>query len=208
VRLLTSAEALDGLERALAGDAAHVMLAAVDWHRYLAQTSEGARRPLDGLARRSAGSDGVPSRAAARPELLGRLDTLAPARRPAAVLAHVREQAVRVLQLAPNHALDPDRGLKDIGLDSLMAVELRNRLQVSTGRPLPTTLAFDHPTVAAIARYLEQEVLGVGLPAPAEPTPAAANGGLADEINRLSDEEASALLIEELARGREASSDD
>ena len=41
-----------------------------------------------------------------------------------------------------------------------MAVELRNRLQVSTGRALPTTLAFDHPTVAAIARFLGQRGAG------------------------------------------------
>jgi myxalamid-type polyketide synthase MxaE and MxaD len=119
------------------------------------------------------------------------------------VLAHVREQTVRVLQLPPNRALDPDRGLKELGLDSLMAVELRNRLQASTGRALPTTLAFDHPTVTALARYLAQEVLELE---PVEPDAARAVGteGAAAAVSRLSEAEAEELLMRELARSQPA----
>lgn len=51
-------------------------------------------------------------------------------------------------------ALDPDRPFKDLGMDSLSALELRNTLTRHTGLPLPATLAFDHLTPAATARHL------------------------------------------------------
>ena len=54
-----------------------------------------------------------------------------------------------------------DRPLKELGLDSLMAVELRNALGQRVGETLPATLAFDHPTAAAIAKHLLEEVLAL-----------------------------------------------
>ncbi len=203
VRAHAPAAALDELERLLATDAAHVMVAAIDWDRHLPTFPEGAGRPLAGLARGSTPRAAVAVAPPERPELLRRLDALPLARRSAGVLAHVGEQVVRVLQLAPTHALDPERGLKDLGLDSLMAVELRNRLQASTGRALPTTLAFDYPSVAAIARYLEREVLELE-PAAARPATPGEPAGLVDEVRGLSEDEASRLLLDELARGQTA----
>ncbi len=204
VRPLTPVDALAALERALGTDAAHVTAATIDWARYLSQLPDGPGRTLAELGTRAVPRVAV-APAADRPELLHRLDGLPAARRSTAVLAHVREQVIRVLQLAPNHALDPERGLKDLGLDSLMAVELRNRLQASTGRVLPTTLAFDHPTVAAVARYLEREVLGLAVVDTNRTPIADDHGDLAEAVDRLSDEEASRLLLEELASVREPS---
>ncbi|MFG2848947.1 beta-ketoacyl reductase, partial [Kitasatospora sp. NPDC048296] len=78
------------------------------------------------------------------------------------VLGHVAD----VLGHTGTDALDPERGLLDQGLDSLTAVELRNRLGTAVGHRLPSTLIFDHPTVLALAGYLDAEVLpapGLGL---------------------------------------------
>ena len=97
--------------------------------------------------------------------------------------------------------IDPDQGLFDMGMDSLMAVDLKTRLEAAVGHRLPSTLTFNYPTVTALAGYLADEVLGsrpaADSPAsPAAPTPADASR------DDLSEDELAALLAEKLGRIR------
>jgi acyl transferase domain-containing protein/acyl carrier protein len=80
------------------------------------------------------------------------------------VLEHVTREACRVLGLDRAAGVDERQGLRDLGLDSLMALELRNRLQRSVGRQLRATLALDYPSIEAISRHLAADVLGVQPP--------------------------------------------
>jgi acyl transferase domain-containing protein/acyl carrier protein len=126
---------------------------------------------LDLAALRSAARDGVLtpllSRVVRAPQRRERTSTETLAQRLAAVPGEQREALVRdvvrghvaaVLGHASPEAVDPERTLLELGLDSLGAVELRNRLDRATGMRLPLTLTFDHPTPVAIAGYLTLRV--------------------------------------------------
>jgi acyl carrier protein len=179
---------------------AQVGVLRVDWPRYAA-AAPAARMFVSRLMRTDrsvhAGRSGPRS---AEPALAERVAAAPATSQEAVVTAHVRACVLRALGLPDAYALDVHQGLRDIGLDSLMAVEIRNVLASDVGAPLPATLAFDYPTVAALARYLFDEVLRV-------PRLSAAKPGLPDEaprdatssIDALSEEEAARQLAAELA---------
>jgi acyl transferase domain-containing protein/thioesterase domain-containing protein/acyl carrier protein len=73
------------------------------------------------------------------------------------VLELVRGHVAGVLGHASPEAVDPRRDFKDLGFDSLAAVELRNRLNQATGLKLPSTLVFDRPSTSAVAELISEQ---------------------------------------------------
>ncbi|MFE7490544.1 SDR family NAD(P)-dependent oxidoreductase, partial [Kitasatospora sp. NPDC057541] len=71
----------------------------------------------------------------------------------------VRTHAAAVLGHRDGGAIDPDRAFSELGLDSLAALELRNRLNGAAGLRLPATVLFDHPSAGALGRHLRAELL-------------------------------------------------
>jgi polyketide synthase 12 len=74
----------------------------------------------------------------------------------------LRTQIAFVLGIAGPQSIDPHRSFRELGFDSLTAVELRNRLTAATGLPLPATMIFDYPTPEALAEHLRVSTVGDG----------------------------------------------
>ncbi|MFF3014726.1 type I polyketide synthase [Streptomyces sp. NPDC057939] len=105
--------------------------------------------------------------------LVRRLADAPPAERSGLLLAEVGALAAEVLgHTEDDEAIDPDDLLADRGLDSLAAVELRNRLASATDTVLPPTLLFDFPTPRAVATHLAQQYEAPPTATPTPPTPA------------------------------------
>ncbi|MGW1402888.1 SDR family NAD(P)-dependent oxidoreductase, partial [Streptomyces sp. NPDC002405] len=92
--------------------------------------------------------------------LVQRLARLDREQRHEVLLDLVRASAALVLGHAAGSDIDADRAFRDLGFDSLTAVELRNRLRTATGLRLSATMVFDHPTLSALADHLLTELFG------------------------------------------------
>jgi hypothetical protein len=168
------------------------------WDRYL-QTSAGRTpRLLHELAgARPTAAPGHEERQE-RP-LVTRLREAPVSGRRGLLLAHLQRLAVRVLGVAPDLVLDPIRPLREMGLDSLMAVELRNCLARDIETRLPATLLFDYPCLDALANQVIRTLGGDPSPGgPPAPEPAPDDTGRR-RVEALTDVEAEAELMRELA---------
>jgi aryl carrier-like protein len=153
--------ALDLLPAALDDKDAALVVADVDWSRFAPALTAVRPSPLiadlPDVARAVTERDG-PEQTAGASELAATLAGLPPAGQERHLLDLVRTEVAAALGHAGPEAVDPQRALKQLGFDSLMVVTLRNRLHAVTGLRLPATLAFDHPTPAAVALYLRDRL--------------------------------------------------
>jgi acyl carrier protein len=148
-----------------------------------------------------------PSAGAGEPpaESLGRvLERLPAAQRLARLAGLVREKAAETLGHSGAEAISEDRPFKDLGFDSLAAVDLRNRIAAATGVRLPSTLIFDYPTVVALSEQLRDRLWPASPEEPRERddiAPARDGTDPADEIAAMSVEHLVAKALGGRARG-------
>ncbi|MFG3142841.1 SDR family NAD(P)-dependent oxidoreductase [Streptomyces sp. NPDC048211] len=159
---------LTALQRALDRDETLLTVAPVAWNRFFPLFSAARPRPLfDDLPQVRTLTETVPGTPAGATATAGpsgtraaELAALPEADRDSALLALVRAEAATVLGFERSEDLEPDRAFRDVGFDSLTAMELRNRLGAVSGLTLPASLVFDHPTPNAVARHLKTGLFG------------------------------------------------
>jgi acyl transferase domain-containing protein len=158
--------AVAALDQALACGDASITIADVDWERFIPVfTAARACPAFDGLCDAprqpaNAGADDGDRAADAPAAVIKRALAAPAAERDGAVNDFVRAEVAAVLGHASAAAIDVNRGFIQLGFDSLMALELRNRLAAAVGFRLPSTLTFDHPTTSALARHLLERLTG------------------------------------------------
>ncbi|PJI99808.1 acyl transferase domain-containing protein [Streptomyces sp. 2333.5] len=147
---------------------ANRVLADVAWPRFLPVFTATRPAPLFTALRPTPRTTASAATAAPGPTA-ERLATLPAADRGKALSDLVRAEIASAVGHHDMSAVDAERPLGEFGFDSLMSVQLRNRLSAVTGVRLPATLVFDHPTAGALARHLESELATEPSPRPRQP---------------------------------------
>jgi acyl carrier protein len=136
----------------------------------------------------------------AEPDFIIQLKKAPPSDHERLVVDFIQKQAIKILGLDESQSIDLDKPLYELGLDSLLAVELRNVLGTCLGLKgfTPATLLFDYPTINAVAAHLVRDILpkehGSYTNDDQEIEPTFLTG-----LELLSEEEAEALLMKELS---------
>ncbi|MFE4455651.1 SDR family NAD(P)-dependent oxidoreductase [Streptomyces sp. NPDC056796] len=155
VRPLTPESALALLQQALDHDESFLTVADIDWDRFTLSFTSGRPSPLlDGIPEARQSRTAVESGTQKVSRLDEQLAGLSGAEREQVLVEVVRTHAAVVLGHADAEGIAADKPFRDLGFDSLAAVEFRNRLNETTGLQLPATSIFDYPTPRELAAHL------------------------------------------------------
>jgi acyl transferase domain-containing protein/SAM-dependent methyltransferase len=144
-------KALAWLSQVLTATRRQVMIADVDWKTFKALYESRRVRPILSEVG-SAAATSVPVGVERGAEISAAGET---GLQGTSIAELVLAESARVLGFRGGDHPPLDVPLTDLGLDSLMAVDLRNRLQTAIGQDLPSTIVFSHPTVSKLAAALE-----------------------------------------------------
>ncbi|KAK1186490.1 SDR family NAD(P)-dependent oxidoreductase [Streptomyces sp. NBS 14/10] len=177
--------ALTALGQALEHDETCLTVADIDWRAFVDHVPATGLDPLiSGIPEARTAWDAAGRGAAkAAGTLRARLAGLPADEQRRMVVELVRTHAATVLGHAGPAAVPPERAFRELGFDSLTAVELRNRLNAATGLRLPATAVFDYPHPAALAQHTWEQLFGApgtaGGPSSADPRPMATDEPIA-----------------------------
>ena len=197
VRTLSPADALAGMadvmvaagsgtQGASTSGTPQAVVARIDWAKFLPIYLQAGRRALlNEVAREvpaTAATAALTSGASGTTALVGQLTAAPVQQRRKLVLEFLRTAVAEVTRVDVSEIRE-DAGFFDLGMDSLMAVELRRRLEQAVGKELPATLAMDYPRLTDVADYLLGDVLNLNERAAAKPAaaPASLSASAADE---------------------------
>jgi aryl carrier-like protein len=193
-------EGLRVLDALLAQDRAQAAAVAVDWPRLFRADPAAARLGL--LADLVDRSAAAPVRRRTSTPLVDTLTALPADERRAFLLSYLSDMVIAALKLRTDAPIDARQRLFDVGLDSILALELKDRLERALGVTLSATLLFVRPTLDALCEYILTDIV---VDAPAD-APAVAAPAVAAPVahESLSEDELTRLLLQEIDASRGA----
>lgn len=210
----TQQEGLAALDQIIGSAAVQALVRGADWSEEIARFPAGSEPSIyrDVLARERAGRNDRVLDEPTTSSILDRLDGLSSRRRTMVLRTEIRRLGAQVLDITDAEQIEVGQPLHDLGLDSLMAVELRNLIGAAIERELPATLLFEHPSVDALVSHVEAEYVDVadgasdGAPemaasesgTPSAPPPARVDDG--DSASPIGADDAAAALAARLDR--------
>ncbi|MCV7344817.1 type I polyketide synthase [Mycolicibacterium rhodesiae] len=187
IRTLSPTDALAGMADIMAAAGsqgpAEAVVARMDWARFLPIYLQAGRRSLLAeVAREVPESVPVATGASGTTRLVEQLTAAPVQQRKKLVLEYLRNTVAEVTRVDASEVRE-EAGFFDLGMDSLMAVELRRRLEQAVGKELPATLAMDFPRLTDVADYILGDVLNLNEKAGAQlaAAPASLAGAATDE---------------------------
>ncbi len=150
---MPSAQALGALGDILGSGLSNAMIASIEWNAFKAAYEFRRRRPMFDLVTAAKPAGDTIVKPESGKNLRDLLEDVPPSARLDCVVETIRGEAARVLGLQ-THEVDPAVGLFELGMDSLMSIELKRRLERRCGRSFPSTLTFNYPSVNALAAHI------------------------------------------------------
>ncbi|MET7575732.1 beta-ketoacyl synthase N-terminal-like domain-containing protein, partial [Streptomyces sp. NPDC005492] len=147
--------AIAAMQRVLEQDETVLTVSDMDWAKFVPAFTLARPSNLFDLLPEAAPTAGEPAEDGGD-GFAARIAALPAAERRAHLTTLVRDHAAAVLGHSGGDEIDPGQAFREVGFDSLTAVELRNRLQTATGTSLPATLVFDYPSAARLAGHLAE----------------------------------------------------
>lgn len=182
---------MEVLANHMAGETAHLGAFPIDWQIFFNHHSQRRTSFFEDLAPQQESTTEI--------AISARLEALDPRDRRSQLLEFVRNEVASVLNMRPDQVDNRER-LFDLGIDSLMALELKNRLTAAFSLSLSQTLVFDYPMVTAIADHLAER-LPFDCPKQMEKTSATlTQSTVTHQLDALSENEAEELLMQELEK--------
>ncbi|MCP4262401.1 MAG: SDR family NAD(P)-dependent oxidoreductase [Planctomycetes bacterium] len=188
---------LEVMERLLTQNTSQMAVLPVNWSKFLRQFQKNTQPPFFDAFKPVSEKSSSPQQES---RFLKQLKATSASKQRDLLSVHVRSQIGKVARLREVEKIPPRQGLFDLGLDSLMAVELKNNLQSSLGQTLRLTLVFDYPTIEALVNHLFHDVLGLSEEPPGDQS-ATEEKPEEDslELEKLSKDEIGTLLDDKLA---------
>ncbi|MDJ0573937.1 MAG: type I polyketide synthase, partial [Xenococcaceae cyanobacterium MO_234.B1] len=202
---LAAEQGLEALGQILHHQPIQLGVVPIDWSKFIGQFAAGAESLMfSEVVDRIPQQEKTVKSEKKKLQLLQQLQTTTPSQRQKLLIIYIQEQLVEVLKFEPSQRLNPQQGFFEMGIDSLMTIELKNKFEQDLGCSLPSTLFFKYPTLESLAEYLVSKLIKSDVTQVSDVQSQAEEEAIeltniVNDVEQISEAEAEELLLAKLA---------